>query len=126
MADVMLVEQLIRMTLTRNGTMIYYQHFNPTAVTYSRHASDRLVLPANMSTFQEASLGDINSTNLGTHLAMISDRAITVAVNTTTKQVVADVLVMRGTNVSHLYFKNTDADNTATIEFAVTDQNVTS
>jgi hypothetical protein len=55
---------------------------------------------------------------------VVSERAITMAVNVTTKQVVGDVLMMKGTSVSHLYFKNTDANNTATLEFVVADQNV--
>ena len=109
--------------LTRNGTTLYSQYFNPIAVTYTRHADDRLVLPANMSTFQEASLGDINSTNLGKHIVVEADRAITIAVNTTAQNVVAYFMMMSGASISHLYFKNTDANNTATLEFAVTDQN---
>lgn len=123
MADVLEVQELIRVKLLRNGSTLYEQVANPTAVTYTRHASDRLVLAANMANFQEASLGSINSTNPGKHVFVVADRSITIAANTTAQQVVGDTLMMRDTSISHLYFKNTDANNTATVQFVVTDQN---
>jgi hypothetical protein len=116
------VSESARFLLTRNGIKLYEQLYTSTAdTTYTRHASDRLVLSSNMSGFQEASLGDINSTNLGAHLMVVSDRAITIAVNTTSQFISADTLMMVNTSVSHLYFKNTDANKTATVSFIVTD-----
>jgi hypothetical protein len=121
-ADVLKVSESARFLLTRNSVTLYEQiYHSATDQTYTRHAADRLVLSSNMSGFQEASLGDINSTNLGAHLMVASDRAITIAVNTTSQYISADTLMMVNTSVSHLYFKNTDANKTATVSFMVTD-----
>lgn len=121
MADVLEVQGSARFLLTRNNIKLYEQVYTSTDTTYTRHASDRLVLGTNMANFQEVSLNDINSTNLGSHLLVSSDRAIMIAVNTTNQKVSADTLMMISTQVSHLYFKNTDTDNTATVSYVVTD-----
>jgi outer membrane protein OmpA-like peptidoglycan-associated protein len=54
-------------------------------------------------------------------MIVVSDRAITVAVNLTTQKISADTLMMVGASISHIYVKNTDANNTATISYVVTD-----
>lgn len=121
MTDVLNVQENARFLLTRNGAKLYEQVFSPTAETYTRHASDRVVLAANMANYQAASLGDIDGSNPGAHLLVVADRSIYIAVNTTSQYIYADSLMMVGTSVTALYFKNTDADNTATVEFVVTD-----
>ena len=50
-----------------------------------------------------------------------SDRPIYIAINSEAQNVYGDTLVMDGTSVSALYFKNTNTTNTATVEFVVTD-----
>jgi hypothetical protein len=115
------VQESLRLLLTKNGIKLYEQQETTTAVSYTRHASDRVVLSSNMSSFQEADLGDINSTNLGQHLMVVSDRAVTIAVNTTSQYISADTLMMVNTSVSHLYFKNTDANKLARVSYVVTD-----
>lgn len=121
MADTMEVEQRVRLLLTRNNQKLYEQNFSSTAESYTVHAADRVVLATNMSAFQQASLGDIGSSTPGTHMLVVSDRPIYIAVNTTAQQVYGDALAMSGANVTGLYFKNTDTGNEATVEFVVTD-----
>lgn len=121
MADALVVQEQLRIRLTRNGAILYEQNFSPDDVAYTVHSSDRLVLAANMGAFQEANLGDIGASTPGEHLFIVVDRPITIAVNATTKDVVADVLVLVGSSITNLYFKNTDANNTATVEYLVTD-----
>lgn len=120
--DVLIVEESYRLTLDRNGKELYTQyHTNTADETYTRHASDRLVLAAGMSSFQQINLGDIGVSNPGEHLLLISDRSITIAVNDTTTYVDGSMLALSGAAITALYVKNTDANNTATIEFVVTD-----
>ncbi len=122
MADVLLVDEFVRLRLTRNGDELYNQTYDPTTKeTYTVHAADRIVLAANMSSFQQASLGDIDGSPAGQHLMVKADRAITIAVNAEANAVVADTLMMIGASITSLHFKNTDANNTATVEFVVTD-----
>jgi hypothetical protein len=119
--DVLNVDEFIRVKLVRNGSTLYEQVHDPAEESYTVHAADRLVLAANMGSFQQANLGDIDGTPAGQHLIVVADRAITIAVNTTAKEVVADTLILIGASISALYFKNTDVNNTATVEFVVTD-----
>lgn len=122
MADTLTVAESFRVVLERNGEKLYTHLFTNTAdETYTRHATDRLVLSAGMSAYQQASLGDIGASNPGEHLMVISDRPIKIAVNSTSNEVTASLLAMSDTSVTALYFKNEDADNTATVEFLVTD-----
>lgn len=121
MADVLNVDEFIRLKLTRNGDKLYEQVYDPLVETYTVHAAERVVLAAGMSSFQQANLGDIDGSPAGQHLMVVADRAITIAVNTTAKEVVADTLILIGASISALYFKNTDANNTATVEYVVTD-----
>lgn len=121
MADVLSVDEFIRLKLIRNDNKLYEQVYDPTEETYTVHSADRLVLAAGMAAFQQANLGDIDGSPAGQHLMVKADRAITIAVNDTAKEVVADTLMMIGASITALYFKNTDADNTATVEFVVTD-----
>lgn len=124
MADVLTVSDSFRIVLERNGEELYTQHFTNTAdETYTRHASDRLVLAAGMSAFQQVNLGDIGASYPGQHLLLVVSEgpAITIAVNDTANTVDATVLAMSGASITALYVKNTDADQTATIEFVVTD-----
>lgn len=122
MADVLAVEESYRVSLKRNGEGLYTQyHANTADETYTRHAGDRLVLAAGMSSFQQVNLGDIGASYPGEHLLLVSDRAITIAVNDTANSVVGSMLAMSGAAITALYVKNTDANNTATIEFVVTD-----
>ncbi len=121
MADVLSVDEFVRLTLTRNDKTLYEQVFDPTEETYTVHKAGRIVLAAGMSSFQQANLGDIDGSPAGQHLMVVADRAITIAVNTTAKEVVGSTLMMVGASISALYFKNTDANNTATVEFVVTD-----
>ena len=121
MADVLLVDEFIRLKLTRNGDKLFEQVYDALEESYTVHAADRIVLPAGMSSFQQASLGDIDGSPAGQHLFIIADRAITIGIDDTVKVVVAHTLMMVGASISALYFKNTDANNTATVQFAVTD-----
>ena len=121
MADVLNVDEFVRLKLTRNGDKLFQQVHDPTEESYTVHAAERIVLPAGMSSFQQASLGDIDGSPAGQHLFLIADRAISIAVNDTAKVVVGYVLMLTGASISALYFKNTDANNTATVQFAVTD-----
>lgn len=121
MADILEVQESARFLLTRNNSVLYEQVFRPTAVTFTRQAADRVVLSSNMAGYQEVNLNDINSTNLGQHLLVVSDRAITIAVNTTSQYISADTLMMVSASISHLYLKNTDASNLAIVSYAVTD-----
>lgn len=122
MADTLEVEQSARLKLLRNDVTLYEQQFSSTAATYSVHAADRVVLATNMSAFEEASIGSVNTTNTGSHLMVVSSQAIDIAVNTTAQSVNADVFAMSGATITHLYFKNTDTDNEATVEFVVSDE----
>lgn len=71
---------------------------------------------------QEANLGDIGVSNPGKKLIVETDRAISVAVNDSTKLwPVEAVLVMASDGITSLWFQNTDATNTATVTFLVTD-----
>lgn len=75
-----------------------------------------------MGSPQEANLGDIGVANPGKKLIVETSRPILVAINDNTKLwPVEDVLVMASDGITALYFQNTDANNTATVEFLVTD-----
>ena len=121
MADTLEVQDSARLKLTRNGIVLYDQNFVSTAQTYTVHAADRVVLATNMSSFQQASLGDLGASTPAEFLMVVSDQAITIGVSSTTATISADLLLMQGASVTQLHFKNTDANNTATVEFVATD-----
>ena len=121
MADVMKRSENLRILLTRNGSNLYEQVLSTTEATFTRYSSDRVVLAANMGAFQQADLGDIDGSNPGASLMIVSDRAITIAVNDTAKIVVASTLMLLGTSVTALFFKNTDANNQAIVQYVVVD-----
>ena len=71
---------------------------------------------------QQASLGDIGVATPGKKLIVETDRAISVGVNDSTKLwPISSILVMASDGITSLWFQNTDATNTATVTFLVTD-----
>jgi hypothetical protein len=111
----------MQLTLFRNGVKLYEQIFQPEEASYTRQANDRIVLAANMGAPQQASLGDIDVSNPGQHLLVTADRQIKIGVNSSSVLTDAEALMVIGGSVETLYFQNTDATNTATVEFVVTD-----
>jgi len=97
---------------------MYDQEFAPNALTYSEHATDRLVLATN-SGWQQVNLGGVTT---GEHMTLKTDRAILVAINATTTYVpVSKFMQLVTDSLTALYLKNESTTNTATIEVAVTD-----
>lgn len=121
MVDILNIEAHIRLLLTRNGEKLLDFPHTTAAETYVRQANDRLQLAKNQVAFQTIDLNDIGVTNPGQHLFVRAERPITIAINTTAKEVVADTLVVLGSSITALFFKNTDVDNTTDVEFLVTD-----
>src|SRR5688572_31941635 len=107
MADILKVQDFVRVRLTRNGTTLYDQAFNASDDTYTEHATERAVLSTNMSTSQEVNLGGVA---VGARIFLETDRSIQISLGVTpaSKLTLADngVIVMTG-SFSHLWVRNT-------------------
>lgn len=118
MADVLRVQELARIKLTRNGVTMYDQAYAPAAESYTEHAGDRVVLATNMASPSAVNLGGISSAE---HLMLETDQPILVGVNSQTfLWTVKKALLLKGTFTT-LYVQNESTNNEATVEFVVTD-----
>lgn len=120
MADVLKVQDFVRVRLTRNGTVLYDQSYNTTEDTYTEHTTERAVLSTNMATSQQVSLGGVS---VGARVMLETDRSILVGLGVTpaTKFTLADngVLVFTG-SFSHIWVRNTGTQE-ARVHYVVTD-----
>lgn len=122
MADVTKTKVDARLRLIRNGRTLYDQEFRTGREDYTRFAQHRAVLSTNMSSFEEISLQDINSTNPGEKLLLETTSPITVAINATGNAVeVKSMFAVVAESISHVYVKNTDASIQPTITVILTD-----
>jgi hypothetical protein len=121
MADVLKVNTFARLKLLRNGSDFLDHVFRETDVDYTLQASDRVVLDAAMGSPEEANLGSLGAGTPATHLMLVTDREIKVALDVNTRLwAVSGVLMIIG-SFSHLYLKNEDASVQATVEYLASD-----
>lgn len=118
MADVLKVTELARLKLTRNGTVLYDQTFEPTEESYSEHSADRVVLAVNMASPQQVNLGGVAT---GRHLILETDQTIKVGVDSTTNLWQISSALMLVGSFTNLYVQNESLTNTATVQVVVTD-----
>jgi len=124
MAKVSTVEIAAKLKLFEDNTTIYNQAYSMSAVTYTEHSTDRLILATN-SGWQAVNMGGVTT---GVFTEVKSDRPILVALNATTNSwslgrgteggVIAAV-----SSFTHIYVKNASLTNTATVNVALTDEN---
>lgn len=120
MADALSRTLRARVRLIRNGADLYDQVFYDPDVTYAESTHQRLVLSTNMATPSEVDLAGVET---GSALFLQTDRAINVAVGTSTNSwPIAEngALLMTGT-ITHLYLQNESTTNQATVELVVSD-----
>lgn len=120
MADVLKVQDFVRVRLMRNGTTLHDQSYNQNEDTFAEYTAERAVLSTNMSTSQQVNLGGVST---GGRLFLETDRAIQVGLGVTpaSKLSLADngVLMIVG-SFSHIWVRNTGTQE-ARIEYTVTD-----
>lgn len=120
MADILKVQDFVRVRLTRNGTTLYDQSFPTAESTYTEHTTERAVLSTNMATSQQVNLGGVS---VGARIMFETDRSIQVGLGVTpaNKITLADngILMLTG-SFSHIWVRNTGTQE-ARIEYLVTD-----
>jgi hypothetical protein len=122
MADVLKVDEIATLRLTRNGLDILNQKFAPATEEWSYMSSERVTLSTNMTSYEQADMGSINTTNPGNHVFIRTERPVLIALNTTPQNVESDFLMMSGASITRLYFKNENTTNTTWVEYTVTDE----
>jgi len=125
MADYVRVDKLVRIKLTRNSVNLYEQVYELENQTFVEFEASRVVLATNMSAFEEYNMGAVTTAQ---HVMVEVDQEIRVALNAeaTSFTVGSDesggVLMIGGTGITHLYFKNENTTYTATANVVVTDE----
>lgn len=120
MADVLKVQDFVRVRLTRNGTVLYDQAFNQNEDTYVEHTAERAVLATNMTTSQQVNLGGVS---VGARLMLETNRAILVGLGVTPANKIPlsdNGTIMLTGSFSHIWVRNTGTQE-AHIHYVVTD-----
>lgn len=120
MADSLSRTLRARVRLIRNGADLYDQVFYDPDITYTESTHQRVVLATNMSTPAEVDLAGVST---GGAMFLQTDRAINVAVGTSTAvwPVAENGAVMLTGTITHLYLQNESTTNQATVELVVSD-----
>lgn len=126
MSDILKTSTFARLKLVRNGSDFLDHVFRETDVDYTLQSSDRVVLAAAMGSPSEVNLGSLGAGTPATHLSLVTDREIKVALDDIAKLWTVGsgsnggVLMVIG-SFSHLYVQNEDTSVEAIMEYLASD-----
>lgn len=118
MADTLKRQNIARFHMTKNGQTLYDQRYDSETTDYTESSHTRAVLATNMTNPSEI---DIEGVDTAKAWMLTTSQTVYVAIDDNSFLWPVKEFVMVVGAVTHLYVKNTNTTNTATVEIVVTD-----